>query len=88
MKLNENLDPKPDTAGVYNPLTSDFSVTYDIKGNSQPETFTAKSLEITYFPNVVAEHIKKHLQNAVINERSLNPIIPSVRDEVWEEISV
>ena len=54
---------------VYNPLRNDFSVTYDVDGTGTPHTFTAIGYQVTEFDEVVANHVKKHLANAIYDER-------------------
>lgn len=46
---------------IYNPLTTDFSTTYDINDTGTPERYTLHAGEIESFPKPVAEHIIKHL---------------------------
>ena len=54
---------------IYNPLTVDFSIKYDIKGDRNPKEFTIKGGEIQYFPKVIANHIKEALANEMFNQR-------------------
>lgn len=85
------MDGKPDTSdkiGVYNPLKYDFNVNYDINGDRKPVSFLVPSMEIVYFDPVVGEHIKKHLVDAIMNERGLNHLFPKNRDDILAEISV
>lgn len=65
-----NEEPKKDEP-VYNPLLVDFEVKYDINGTNEPETFVIHGGEIEYFNAPVAEHIKKHLANKIIQERGV-----------------
>lgn len=87
MKPNDPLEPLPETLGVYNPLKSDFTVHYDSQGPN-PQTYTVRAQEIAHFPYPIALHVRKHLLDAVINARGLNPILPQVQFEVLEEISI
>ena len=55
--------------GVYNPLSSDFSRNYD-DGNGV-KGYTVPSRKTAYFIPVITKHIKKHLYDAIIQERNL-----------------
>lgn len=50
---------------LYNPLTEDFSMPYDLNEDGVPITFTLHAGEIESFPTPVAEHLKKHLANKI-----------------------
>lgn len=50
---------------LYNPTSKDFTVSYDIKGDGQPQQFTIHSEEMESFDEPVAEHIKKHLAHQI-----------------------
>jgi len=54
---------------VFNPLKSDFSVTYDVNGTGAPVTFTVQAHKTAEFDEVVANHVKKHLATAVYDLR-------------------
>jgi len=54
---------------IFNPDTEDFSVKYDLNGDKNPLTFTIKARDIAYFPEVVANHIKKHLADHLLSKR-------------------
>ena len=56
--------------GVFNPLSTNFSCNYDIDG-AGPKTYTVLSREMAYFLPPIAKHIKKHLYDAILNERNL-----------------
>lgn len=74
---------------VYNPLVTDFIITYDINEDSKPVTYTARAQEITYFDNeVVADHVKKHLVDAILNKRGVKVSWRVDRIKVLGEISL
>jgi hypothetical protein len=54
---------------LYNPLREDFSVTYDLKGDGNPELFTIPSKEIKTFEEPIASHVRKHLADAVLDKK-------------------
>lgn len=54
---------------LYNPLSTDFTVTYDINGDGQPEAYTIHAQEIEYFPPVIAQHLTHHLAKEVTSIR-------------------
>ena len=74
--------------GVKNPLIEDFSVNYDLSGLGQPKTYTLKGLEIDFFEPVIAEHLKKHLVNAIINKRGVKVNRDADAKEIYKEISI
>ena len=82
-----NSEPRAEEKGIFNPLMEDFTVNYDIDGNLSPKPFTAKSLEITYFPEPIYTHVKTALADAIINKREINPVLEHKRREVEEEIT-
>lgn len=51
--------------GVFNPLTQDFKINYDLNDDGYPVEIIVPSLEVTYFDKPVAEHVIKHLANEV-----------------------
>lgn len=59
--------------GIYNPLSNDFSCSYDSDGKG-PQEYKVPSREIAYFTPEIAKHIKKHLYDAIVNDRGLNGI--------------
>lgn len=56
---------------IYNPLSKDFSTTYDIHNNSKPVAFTIPAKGIGYFEPAVFEHMKKHLIDEIVNVRGI-----------------
>ena len=74
---------------IFNPDTEDFSVKYDINGDKNPETFTIKARDIAYFPEAVANHIKKHLANHLLNKRGvINRNTELTLQGIYKEIEV
>ena len=74
-----------------NPLLDDFTVEYDKYGDN-PMSFTIPAGEIKEFDEPYASHIKKHLYDAVINDRNLNGIAlnadPELKKKLMDEIEV
>ena len=74
--------------GVFNPLSQDFSCNYD-DGNGAKK-YSINSREIAYFSPPIAKHVKKHLYDAIINDRNLNGIElnadPSKKQSILDEI--
>lgn len=60
---------------LFNPLTRPFTVTYDIHGTGQPESYTIEALDLAEFEEPIASHVLKHLANEVYNQRGpkINP---------------
>lgn len=50
---------------LYNPLSEDFTLKYDINGDGNPVTYTLHAGEIEEFPLSVAENIAKHLAHKI-----------------------
>ena len=77
--------------GCYNPLSFDFSCNYDSDGKG-PQKYTIPSREIVYFIPAIARHIKKHLFDAIVNDRNLNGIElnadPQKKQAILDEINI
>jgi hypothetical protein len=74
---------------VYNPLLTDFSVTYKKETDDKPVEYTARAQEISYFQEeTIANHIKKHLADAVLNKRGTKISWRVDREKVLKEISL
>lgn len=71
--------------GIYNPLASSFSTTYDVLGTGKPETFTIEPYTVGEFEPVVAEHVRKHLITEIINYRDINPLYTEEVAEISAE---
>lgn len=82
LEICKELDPfipdmiaKPtsvnERVAVFNPLSKDFSISFDIAGTGAPESFTARSKELTYFSPVVSTQMKKKLIQEIIQERNV-----------------
>lgn len=53
---------------IFNPHKDDFSITYDINGDSNPVEYTIQALSSGEFPEVVADHITEHLAKKIAFE--------------------
>jgi len=73
---------------LYNPISNDFSVTYDINGDGHPLKFVAPSMTISYFEEPIFSHVRKHLLDHILNVRNLNPTIPANRESIEKEVDV
>lgn len=74
---------------VYNPLVTDFTVTYDINEDNKPLEYIARAQEITYFDNeTIANHVKKHLSTAIVNKRGVKVSWRVDRQKILDEISL
>jgi len=85
------MNPNPqkeNQIGVYNPLSEDFSVTYDISGRGEPVLFTVHAGEIEFFEPVVARHVKKHLVDKIYNLRGKKFNSELDKKEISKEVSV
>jgi len=76
--------------GVYNPLQADFSCNYN--DGQGVANYVVPSREIAYFHPAVARHIKKHLYDAIVNDRDLNGIKlnanPKEKQKILDEMEV
>ena len=81
----------PNKCVLKNPLLKDFEVDYD-KYGTNPQHFVLPAGEIKEFEEPYASHIKKHLYNAVVNDRNLNGIAlnanPKEKKKLMDEIEV
>ena len=69
----KNISEKQKTTLVplMNPDSEDFTTTYDINEDGKPVSYTIKSQQIQEFPQIIAEHIKKHLSTQIMNKRGV-----------------
>ena len=70
------------TSKIYNPDTADFTVNY------HGEPYTIHALEITEFPFPIANHIKKHLADHLLNKRGVKVNPQDDLKKYFEEIEV
>lgn len=64
--LVKKAEKEADTDIMFNnPLMTDFTVNF----NNQP--YTAPALRISTFKKPIADHIKKHLVNEILNQRNI-----------------
>ncbi len=81
--------PSSKEVPVYNPDSDDFEITYDINEDKQPKSYILRSREIDYFPPVIADHIKKHLADRLLNKRGVKTNHSDEHDQIIkEELSV
>jgi len=73
---------------VYNPTHDDFSDNYDTNGNGVPITYVVPAREMEYFDEVIANHVKKHLVNRLINEWGSKPNPELARKRYMKEVDV
>lgn len=58
---------------IFNPLSTDFTTTYDIHGTGEPVSYTIHAGELEGFPAPVADHIAKHLAHEYVNVHGRKP---------------
>ena len=73
---------------LFNPLNYDFECTFRRDSDNVPETYKMRAREITYFPPRIATHMKKHLSDAVLNERGIELNAELDRSNIYKEIEV
>ncbi len=56
---------------IFNPLKTDFTITYDIHGTGSPVPFTIPAIDMAGFEEPVATHVLTHLSQAILNERGI-----------------
>jgi hypothetical protein len=71
---------------LYNPDTEDFQVQFN-DGNG-PKIYEIHALEIEEFPFHVANHIKKHLANKLLNKRGIKVNPQADIEKIKQEIEV
>ena len=77
-----------DKVGVYNPLNTDFTVRY-ANGSSFPQEYTAKAGDITFFDSTIAEHVKKHLVDELLNRNwPKDGNVEIARERLRKQVSV
>ena len=72
---------------VFNPLHFDFKTTYRNDDNSLRE-YVVRSMEIETFPAYIANHVAKHLIDAVQNERHILGTDLKAIEEIRKEVVV
>jgi hypothetical protein len=72
---------------LYNPLSEDFSCKQADDDNVQ-HTYTIRSLEIETYPKYIADHITKHLAQAIIAKRGIKTNYEDAYKEAVEEMTV
>lgn len=77
-----------DLIPVYNPLNEDFSVFYDVNGDSDPKEFTVPANEIMYFDPIIANHVKKHLAEKIVWAEGAKPNFDDAFKEALKRVSV
>ncbi len=78
-----------DKVPLYNPDTTDFKVKYDINADRNPKTFVAKAQEISWHIPVIAQHIKNHLADHLVNKRgSIKGNFELAKKKALKEIEV
>lgn len=70
---------------VYNPLETDFEVSYDTDGTDYPYSYKVPALDIAFFEPLVADHVAKHLATAVMDKRSVKTNYPDEHEKVLRE---
>ena len=81
LKLAQEIKNKQEVR-LFNPLDDDFTVRWHGK------PLTVNALEITVLPRPEAEHIKKHLIDYIINQRSIHMPTEKDRKAIAKEIEV
>ena len=73
---------------LFNPLDYDFECTYRRDSDNKPMPYKMRAREITYFSPRLAEHMKKHLSDAILNERGIEFNAELDRENIYKEIEV
>jgi len=76
METKETITP------IYNPDIEDFTFAFN------GEDYTAKSLEISRFPEHISNHLKKHLADRILNKRGVRTNVRDDLEEIYKEIEV
>lgn len=72
---------------LFNPLNKD--VTFEFRDDDNtPEIVVMRSLQLSTFPTYKANIAKKHLIDAIVNERKLGIVSAEERSEIEKEIQV
>lgn len=83
--INWTRDETP--VHIFNPLTIDVIVPIRDENNVQSDKIVP-SLEITTYPRWLAEIVKKHVVDAVINDRELGYQTPEDLAKIQAEVEV
>ena len=81
--LNQNKDTH---MGLFNPLSSDFSYII-LNDKNEPITYTIPAFDSAYFDSSVYEIMKKHLLDAVKNERNIGLYEEEKEKAILKEIT-
>lgn len=72
---------------IFNPLKNDL-VLQEFNDLNEKITYTIPVVEISTYPKYLADILRKHLVDAIINERNLGYISPEERAEIQKETEV
>lgn len=72
---------------VFNPLNDDVSVRYRNDKNEE-KSIIVPFFKSTTYPTYLADHIIKHLVDAIIIDRKLGYVTPEKRAEIQKEVEV
>ena len=70
------------TARIYNPHTEDFTVEF------HGDPYTIHALEMDEYPLAIANHIKKHLANLLLQKRGIKTNVEDDLAAIYKEIEV
>jgi hypothetical protein len=75
---------------VKNPTRNDFSVTYDVNGDTNPVTFSVPAFDLVRFEDEkIGKHVAHHLtQHIVGNVEGVKTNYQDDYDRVYKEITV
>lgn len=72
---------------LFNPLKNDLVLEL-FNDENIGTIYLARSLEVSTYPRYLADIVKKHLIDKIINDRGLGYVTPEQRKELLEEIEV
>lgn len=72
---------------IYNPLTKEIKIERYNDAN-EAEIYTLLPLSAATYPAYIANYIKRHLVDIIVNERKIGLITPEKRSSIEEEISI
>lgn len=72
---------------LFNPLDEDISVTKFIEDNTKVN-YLIPALEMVTYPKYIADILKKHMVDAIINKRELGYLNNEQRREIEKEVEV
>lgn len=83
----QDWTPDQTPISLYNPLNHDITIER-FNDENTIEKYTIPTMSAITFPAYIANFLKRHLVDEIINERRIGIVTPEKRREIEEEVLV